>query len=101
MITSSNLPFLIKATIAMLFGLSVLVILFLGKTILIPLVYAVIFAILLNPFVELLTRHKFNRTLAILLAVLLSIIVIGCILFLISTQVSLFDDAYPKLRHKI
>ena len=101
MIASSPLPFSIKATFALLCGLSVIVILYLGKTILIPLVYAVIFAILLNPFVELLTRHKFNRTLAILLAVLLTIIVIGCILFLISTQVSLFADAYPKLRHKI
>jgi predicted PurR-regulated permease PerM len=101
MIASTKHPFSIKATIALLFGLSVLLILFLGKAILVPLVYAVIFAILLNPFVELMTRHKFNRKLAILIAVILTIIVAGSILYLISTQVSLFADAYPKLRHKI
>lgn len=52
-------------------------ILFLGKEILVPLTFAWILAILLNPIVNFLTRKKINRIVAIALAIVLMILVIG------------------------
>jgi len=101
MIATTKLPFSIKVAIALFCAMATLAILCVGKAILIPLVYSTIIAILLNPFVELMTRHKFNRIVAIFIAVFCALIVILFILFLISTQVSIFVNTYPILRHKI
>jgi AI-2 transport protein TqsA len=38
---------------------------------------------------------------AIFVSIILTIIIVGCIIYLISTQISIFVDTYPKLREKL
>lgn len=95
---SSKLPFIVKAGFTFICALSLLLLLYIGKSILVPLVYASIIAILLNPFVTLLTSFKINRIIAIFIALIFTIIIIASIIYLISTQLSIFVDTYPKLR---
>jgi predicted PurR-regulated permease PerM len=71
-----------------------------GQKIILPLIYATIIAILLNPVVNLLVRIRINKTIAITIAVCLAIVVTLGLLYFVSLQVSLFGDTYPRLKEK-
>ena len=92
---------MVKAGFTFICGFSLILLLYIGKSILIPVVYASIIAIFLNPFVELLIRFKINRIVAIIVAVFFTMIIIGSIIYLISTQISVLADTYPKLLEKL
>ncbi|WP_018342369.1 AI-2E family transporter [Cytophaga aurantiaca] len=75
-------------------------ILFISKEILVPLTFAWLLAILLNPIVNFLQSKKINKIVAIVLAIVLMILVSAGILFFIGTQVSKFVDMLPQLKQK-
>lgn len=75
-------------------------ILFLGQSIFIPLSFACILAILLNPLVNFLIRKKLNRIIAIALAILIMIIVVLGILYFIGSQASMLGESLPQLELK-
>jgi predicted PurR-regulated permease PerM len=75
-------------------------VLYIGESILAPIAYSAIIAILLNPVVNFLVNHRFNKVVAIGIAVLFAIVIcIGFLLF-ISSQCSMFVETYPKLVEK-
>jgi predicted PurR-regulated permease PerM len=69
-------PFFAKASIFFIGAFAFLSMLYIGKTILLPLIFALIIAILLHPIVNLLTRLKINRVIAIILTLLVTILAI-------------------------
>lgn len=73
---------------------------YIGADILIPLVFALIIAILLNPMVNWMTRVGMNRVLSIFLSITLMIVVLAAIIFFIGSQMTLFSDALPQLKAK-
>src|SRR6185436_10422748 len=76
-------------------------ILYIGQDIIIPIVFATIIAILLNPLVNYLTRKKINRVAAILIALTAAIILIGALGYFIGSQASLFTQTFPQLKERI
>lgn len=76
-------------------------ILYIGQDIIVPIVFATILAILLNPVVNYLTRKRINRVAAILLALTAAIIFIGALGYFIGSQASLFTETFPQLKEKI
>ncbi len=93
-------PFYLKSTVV-LFGLILVCFaLFNLQDILAPIAFALVFAILLNPLVGKLQRRGVHRVVAISLALVLAIIVVGGILVFISTQVISFGDNLPQLKIK-
>lgn len=93
-------PFYIKSTVV-LFGLTLLAYaLFTLKGIIAPIAFAAIIAILLNPLVNRLNQKKVPKTLSIIITLLLAIIVIGGILFFLSSQISRFSETLPVLKEK-
>ena len=74
--------------------------LYIGQDIILPLIFALILAILLNPFVNYLQRKKLNRILAILVAVFLIFIFSLGIAYFISSQLSMFAHSLPQLKSK-
>ncbi|MDO9152942.1 MAG: AI-2E family transporter [Paludibacter sp.] len=69
--------------------------LYIGRDIIVPLLFGTIIAILLHPVVNFFVRHKFNRILAIIITLLLSFIIIAAFgLFMIS-QMSRFSESWP------
>ena len=74
--------------------------LFTLKSIIAPIAFALIIAILLNPLVNKLQRKGVKRILAITIALLLTIVVVGGILYFISTQIMSFGDNLPVLKQK-
>ncbi|HKR03553.1 MAG TPA: AI-2E family transporter [Bacteroidia bacterium] len=81
--------------------ISLFYILFIGQDIIVPIVFATILAILLNPVVNYLTRQKVNRVIAIFLALTAAIILIGGVGYFIGSQASLFTETFPQLKEKI
>jgi predicted PurR-regulated permease PerM len=97
---SFNIPF--YARTAMIFiVVSILgLALYLGQEIIVPLLYAGMIAILLNPLVNFLIRKGVNKMLAIAMAVTLAIFALLIAVYIVSAQITLFTDTYPQLKEK-
>ena len=93
-------PFYLKATV-ILFGLILFVFAIANlRSILIPLAFAGVFAILLNPVVTRLQHRKVPRVLAIISSLLLALLIFGGILYFLSSQIIRFGDTLPLLKQK-
>ena len=75
-------------------------ILYIGQDIIVPLLFSLILAILLNPLVNFFIRRKINHVISISLAVLFMLLVFAGIMFFIGSQLSLFSDSFPELKLK-
>ncbi len=75
-------------------------ILYIGQDIIIPLVFATMIAILLNPLVLLMMRRKIPRVIAILLAIFLSFVFILGIFYFFGKQLSLFSESAGQFKDK-
>ena len=71
-----------------------------GKPIIVPLIYATILAILLNPFVNFLERNGINRILSIAIAVILTLLILFVLIYLMLSQAISFYDKLPQLKIK-
>lgn len=93
-------PFYLKSTVV-IFGLTLFVYALLNlRDILVPISFAVLLAILLNPFINLLQRWHVPKVVAILIAILFAFILIGSIIYFISIEMSSFTDKMPLLKSK-
>lgn len=97
---STKVPFYTRVTSILLGAIAFVFIMEAGSEIIIPLVYATIIAILLNPFVNFLMRKRINKIVAISIAVLLTIILVLTLLFVLSTRIDMFTESYPQLKEK-
>jgi predicted PurR-regulated permease PerM len=101
MIQPAPQPFYIKFSLTLVGVVAFFFILILGKPIILPLVFATLLAMLLNPLVSLLHRKGLNRMISILLVVLLAVAVFGGLVFFIVSQVGTFADMAPLLEAKL
>ncbi len=98
--TVKQYPFYHKATV-ILFGIILLVyVLFNLQDIMIPLAFAMVFAILLNPVYNWFQKHKIPKIPSIIITILLAFIVFGAIMYFLSTQIARFSDSLPLLKQK-
>lgn len=95
-----KLPFYAKTTIFFLGFISFITILYIAQGIIVPIVFALIIAILLNPVVNFFVKRKVNRLLVISITLLLSVIVIASFGVLMFSQVSQFSESWPLLVEK-
>lgn len=95
-------PLYAKLSFALI-SLSIIVIaLYFGQHILIPLLLSLLFAILLRPVVVFLNKKlKFPHVIAVLVAVSLFVIFVGGIVFFISWQVSDITNDWNKIKHNV
>ncbi len=98
---STHTPFYAKIALIFIGVFAFVFTLHVGKDILIPLVFATITAILLNPLVNYLIRKKVNKIISISIAVFLAISMVMGILYIVSSQVTMFSETYPQLKAKI
>ena len=80
-------PFYFRATVT-LFGIVILLyMLFVIKSILVPLAFAIMIAILLNPLVNKFQQKKIPKIAAILIALILTILFVAGLMVFISSQI--------------
>jgi predicted PurR-regulated permease PerM len=93
-------PFYLKATLV-LFGLSLFFLaLSMLRTVLVPVSFGLMLAILLNPVVNWLQSKKVNKVAAISLAIFISLLFIGLVTYLIATQIASFSEQLPAFQKK-
>jgi predicted PurR-regulated permease PerM len=89
------LPFYAKASILIIGVVALLAILYIAQSIIVPLVFAFVVAILLNPVVSFFVHFRINRVVAIIITLLLTILVIAAFGVFIYTQAVNFSDSWP------
>lgn len=93
-------PFYIKAPLVLIGLYLFFYILCLLQDILVPFMFSGLIAILLNPVYNKLLKWRVPKILAIGLAILLAILVVGIIFIFLSTQIIQFGDMLPALKTK-
>jgi len=96
----SKFPFLVKAILIIIGLCALLAILYIAKSIIVPLIFAIILSILLHPVVNYLVRKKINRLLAIIFTLFLTFLVIAGFSTLLFWQASRFSESWPVLVDK-
>jgi AI-2 transport protein TqsA len=100
MAAKSSIPFYLKASQILLGLVAFLFIMYTGQAIILPLIFAGIIAIVLNPLVDFLCKKGINRVTAIIISILAAVIILFAIGYFLSSQVSAFSDQFPKFKQK-
>ena len=95
-----KLPFYAKVTIFLIGSFALIAMLYIAKSIIIPIVFATIIAIMLNPVVDFLVRLRINRVAAIAFVMLLTFLIIAAFVSLVISQISRLSDSWPILVEK-
>ncbi len=98
--TSFKIPFYAKVALVFISLFALLYTMEMGQGIIIPILYATIIAILLNPLVNYLMAKKINKLISISIATALAIFIVLIIFYIVSSQVTMFCDTYPQLKEK-
>ena len=97
---SAKTPLYLKLA-QILIGITVFFfILYIGQDIIIPLVFAGMISILLNPVILFLCRKKIPRVMAILLSLIVTMLLIASIFYFFISQISLFSQSFPEFKQK-
>ena len=95
-----KIPFYARAALIFIGLIAFISILYFAREIIVPILYATIFAILLSPIVELLVRRKVNRVLAITFTMIIVSVMIILLCILLTHEFSVFTDTFPRLLDK-
>lgn len=98
--TTLKLPFYAKFALISIGAIALFYTLHIGQQIILPVIYATIIAILVNPFVNYLVQKKINKIVAISIAVGTVILITAGLIYLISVQLSQFSESYPVLKER-
>jgi predicted PurR-regulated permease PerM len=97
---ATTIPFYAKSSIFLVGIIALVAILYIAQEIIVPIVFAIIIAILLSPVVNFFTRLKINRIIAISFTLLLTFIIIAVLGMILISQASQFSDSWPILVDK-
>jgi predicted PurR-regulated permease PerM len=71
------------------------------QIVIIPLIFSMIFSVMIYPLAKLLQKWKFSKGLAALFSVVIASIVIGSIIYFLWTQISQLNEQMPHLADKL
>ena len=91
------LPFYVKTSIIIIGLLASVTILYLTQSIILPIIYSTIIAIVLNPMVIFFTNRIVNEVLAISITLTITIVITLLIISFLSFQMMQFTDSFPKV----
>ncbi|MDO9254869.1 MAG: AI-2E family transporter [Bacteroidales bacterium] len=95
-----KIPFYAKTTIFFVGLFALITMLYIAQSIIVPLVFAIIVAIVLHPVVNFFVRLHSNRVVAISISLLITIVLIAGLGILIYSQASTFSESWPVLVEK-
>ena len=98
--SSFKLPLYLKIAQVLMGMMVFFYILYIGQDIIIPLVFAFMIAILLNPVILFLCRIKIPRVPAIILSLIVTMLLITGVFYFFINQISLFSESFPLFKQK-
>lgn len=97
-----KLPFVLRLALILISLIALGYLASLGKTVLAPLFFSVLMALLFTPFASFLERRlRFPRTLSTFAALLVMLAALTGLVYFFSTQFTSFADDYPVLREQL
>lgn len=99
--TATSQPFYQKFSLTLLAIGIIMVAIYLGQDIIVPLALAGLLAVLLRPLEQRLIKIGIPKLMAITLALTIAILIVSAVAVLISMQVADFSDEWPKLKRNI
>ncbi len=97
---SFRFPFYAKLIFVFMGAVVFVYAMYVAQQIIVPFLYATIIAVLLNPIVNFLARRRMKRIVAITIAVLIAMLFTVGIIYLITSQLKMFQSTFPKLETK-
>jgi predicted PurR-regulated permease PerM len=97
---TSHIPMTVQAGIFIVGFCALLTLLYVAQDIIIPIVFSIIIAVLLNPIVYFFMEHKINRIFAIIFTLLLVFLIFSVCGLLIFTQIIKLSESWPILLEK-
>src|SRR5580658_8204312 len=102
MLSIKQNPFYTKLAMVLISLIALTYIAVLGKTVLVPLVFGLLFSVMLLPLANLLERGlHFPRSLASLVSVLLLVCSLAGLLFVVGEQISSLADDWPQFKQQV
>ncbi|MCX6234072.1 MAG: AI-2E family transporter [Bacteroidetes bacterium] len=95
-----KLPFYAKAIFLFIGLFALLTVLYIARGIIVPLIFALIIAILLHPVVNFFVRLRINRVVAIVITLILTFLVIAAFGGFLFAQARRFSESWPMLVDK-
>lgn len=96
--TASQQPFYFRLTMVLLMLLSIAAIIYLGQDLVVPFALATLVAILLMPVCNLLQRIGIPKVLAIVIALLVTVLFVGGVIYFLSSQVAGFFNDWDQIQ---
>jgi predicted PurR-regulated permease PerM len=94
-------PFYQKLSLTLISISLICAALFFGKDIILPILYSILLANILLPFIQFLEHKKINKSLSIFIPVLVSVIVMAGVMYFLSRQLVSFIDDLPELKQRV
>lgn len=98
--TEYKIPLYAKTILFLIGLLAFFTILYIGRSIFVPIVFSVIIAIVLHPVVNFLVRFRINRIIAIIITMIFTFIILAAFCFMLISQASRFIESFPTLVDK-
>lgn len=98
--TRLKIPLYAKVTLICVGMLAFFGMMYLAQSIIVPIVYSIILAVVLTPIVNFFVKKKMNRIVAITLTLTLVIVASLSIIGVLSSQMGMFSDSIPALTEK-
>ena len=97
---TTKTPFYAKASLIFIGLFAFFAMLYVAQTVIVPVIYAIIFAIALSPLTDFFVRKKMNRIMAIALSLMIVLFTTVSLGVVLSSQMSVFSQTFPKLLDK-
>ena len=95
-------PFYTRLAMVLISLIALFYIAILGKSILVPLVFGLLFAMLLLPLSNFMERKlRFPRSLSSILSVIMLVLVLAGILYVVGAQISSLADDWPQFKQQV
>jgi predicted PurR-regulated permease PerM len=101
MVRQEQSPFYLKLSLTLVSLTIISLALIYGKSIILPLMFAILLAMLLLPVTNFLISKKVYKVLSILIPLVVSLIVIGAVIYFLSRQIMNFLDDIPTLKERV
>jgi len=102
MASTRQTPFYTKLAMVLISLIALFYIAVLGKTLLVPLIFGLLFSVMLLPLANFLERRlHFPRSLASLVSVLLLVCSLAALLYLVGQQITTLADDWPQFKEQV
>ena len=101
MTSTTTAPFYKKLSLNLLSLLVIIILLYIGQGILIPIFFAILISTMLLPVVQFFERRRLNKFFSILFTVVIGIVVVCSVLYFLSAQILNFLDDLPTIEARL